>query len=200
MSISVTACARAGAPIFHKELSIMSKAVLVLFSGALALSLAGCPEVSEPAADAGAAPAADSGPATLPDAGGEAPDAGPAVPEDRCLNAADTAAAQGVYGDDEETAGDIAGRCGKSCLLSGAPDQEACTVACMTEAMGGAMSESCSGCYYASVACAADNCLAACLSGTDEECLACRCGGNPNAVNCFDVFTACSGIPSTSCD
>jgi len=178
----------------------MSKAVLVLFSGALALSLAGCPGGTEPEADAGATPAADSGPAALPDAGGDAPDAGPAQSEDRCLNEGDMAAAQATYGDPAETAGDIAGRCGKGCLLSGAADQEACTVTCMNEGMGGAMSESCSGCYYASVACAAANCLAACLSGSDEDCLLCRCGGNPSGANCFDVFTACSGIPSSSCD
>jgi hypothetical protein len=108
----------------------------------------------------------------------------------------------GKYGDAGIGVADVAAVCGKGCLTSGAADVEACTTTCVVTETGGAVSEPCASCFSGSVKCTIENCLADCLAdSTAPACTTCRCGKKANQpINCIDVFSACSGLPSSTCN
>lgn len=113
-----------------------------------------------------------------------------------CTNAADMALLGMMFGPmmDKEVS-EVAGDCALECFADGT---EACVTNCMVrETM---MSSGCASCFTMSVGCVRDNCLGACLADPSSAgCLACQCGDNDGMVNCRDVFTACSGVPSDDC-
>lgn len=130
-------------------------------------------------------------------AAGQGPDAG----TNQCTNTADMAAVQATYPiADAGDLGvpDIAAICGKGCL--GSADSVKCTTDCIRQNTSNAVSEGCAGCFSASVKCTIDNCLSECIAdAAAPACIACRCGTNTDSINCFEAYTACSGIPSSAC-
>ncbi len=134
------------------------------------------------------------------DAGGGGTDAGETAA--MCDNASDRAALDATYPDGsgaERTIQQIARDCAFECLGEPEAEQEACANECIARESD--VSAGCASCVTASVGCARDYCITDCLSDPDGmACLACRCGGNPESINCLDVFTACSGVESDDCD
>ncbi len=75
--------------------------------------------------------------------------------------------------------------CGLSCLAS---SDESCASDCIQQDTG--MSQECSDCYAASVACATENCLAQCgADPSSEACEQCQID-----AGCRDDFYTCSGL------
>ena len=141
--------------------------------------------------DAGATPVADTGQ--------ELVDAGPIEPQNKCLNESDAAALDGTFGDNNETASELAKSCGLACFQQqGISVTNECVVDCMRPAMDGAVSDECLSCFGVSVICTTRNCALVCAADpSSERCVSCQCGGNSNGVNCYEAYTACSGRPST---
>ncbi len=141
----------------------------------------------------------DTGPAPVADAGEEAVDAGPVEPQNKCLNESDEAALDGTFGDDNETASEIAKTCGLACFQQqGISVTNECVVDCMRPAMDGAVSDECLSCFGVSVICTTQNCALVCAADpSSDRCVSCQCGGNSRGINCYDAYTACSGRPST---
>lgn len=172
---------------------------------ALALVLTACSAAETDDNDAGAA-AADAGVAAV-DAGAAAADtgatpaedAGPVEPDNFCINDSDAAAVAATYGDDEQTTASIASSCGLACFQQlGMGITNECVVDCMRTATEGAISDQCLGCFGGSVMCTAQNCALTCAADpSSDACLACQCGGNASGTNCFDQYSACSGLPSS---
>jgi hypothetical protein len=84
--------------------------------------------------------------------------------------------------------------CGLGCL-SGDPAAEAeCSNTCLIAASvdippaGQAISEGCSGCYVATIACTISNCIPACLDAASEACQTCQV-----EKGCISAFYACTG-------
>lgn len=81
--------------------------------------------------------------------------------------------------------------CGLGCL--GDADEAGCSNTCLIAASvdvppaGQAISEGCSGCYVATIACTIANCIPACLDTASEACQTCQ------ATNCIPAFYACTG-------
>ena len=87
----------------------------------------------------------------------------------------------------------IVGTCGKGCLNMA--DEQQCIADCiqsaLTDAHSAELSDACLTCYGADVACAKENCLAACgLNPTSQTCATCRA-----EKGCADAFYECSGLP-----
>ena len=172
-----------------------------------ALTLACSPPPSNGGGGGGGGGNADAGQAAdtgvVADAGsvadtGPAADTGPIPSDNKCTNATDMAAVQATY-ENDQTAGDIAKACGLSCFQQqGVAITNACVVDCMRTATNGDISDDCLGCFGGSVLCTAQNCALLCAADPNSAgCLACQCGGNASGTNCYDQYTACSGIPST---
>jgi len=140
----------------------------------------------------------DPDPMTMVDAGtpGDCHTAGAIVATGMCASDSDLTGTCADYSG--SGIADIASTCGVGCLTN--PDQGACTTMCILAQTSNGVSTDCANCYTASVGCAAMNCLTECAADpAGAACLACRCGTNTAMVNCIDVFTACSGIPSDTC-
>ncbi len=81
----------------------------------------------------------------------------------------------------------VATACGFECQAEPEPDRAQCAVDCIDMELG--MTEECSGCYAALVACTAEFCLEPCVAGsTTPACQSCQ------AENCFPDFEDCSGL------
>ncbi|MCA9581396.1 MAG: hypothetical protein KC416_06345 [Myxococcales bacterium] len=137
------------------------------------------------------------------DGGGGGIDSGTVT--NACTNASDEAAIEAEY--DGKTVTEIAKAEGQTCFLTGASEEEAlraCVVSGINEKTDTALSAGCATCYSISVSCGAAACLTECLDTSTEAkskaCDACICGDNDMNRNCIDEFTACSGIPSSTCD
>ena len=123
------------------------------------------------------------------------PDAEPPPP--LCINPNDEADMGNTY-DDGKTITDLAAECASICLAVADPD--ACWMACMMAATGGAVNQECLRCLRLSVNCTIEHCLGACLAEPGSQgCTDCRCGGNPAGENCNDEYVWCSRIPSDAC-
>jgi hypothetical protein len=115
-----------------------------------------------------------------------------------CNNTSDKAATTAGYCPGNASVADIVGNCAKSCITNS--DPQGCTKTCLDNATNHAISADCEGCYVALTFCGSQNCLSECLSDpTSATCLACLCGGNSNAVNCYDAFNSCTGLGFTFC-
>ncbi|MEE2835060.1 MAG: hypothetical protein VYB65_03465 [Myxococcota bacterium] len=151
------------------------------------------------AVDAGAA-AADAG-VVAADAGAQpVEDAGPIEPQNKCLNEADEAALDGTFGEANETASEVAKRCGLACFQQqGISVTNECVVDCMRGETDGAVTDECLSCFGVSVICTTQNCALVCAADPNSDgCIACQCGGNTRGVNCFDAYSNCSGRPATA--
>ena len=137
------------------------------------------------------------------DAGPMGTDTGP-VSAGMCTNMSDSAAVMATYTVDMEmvTVAEIAGSCARMCALSGIPEemQPMCITDCIDEDTMDAISDGCKSCFLMSIGCVREHCLSDCIGDpAAPDCLACQCGMNPMMVNCRDVFSDCSGIPSDAC-
>lgn len=133
--------------------------------------------------------------------GGGDTDSGPPAPTGMCTNMSDSAAVMATYTVDGMMmdVAQIAGACARMCALSGMDTPE-CVTTCMDEDTMNAISDGCKTCFLMSIDCVRMHCLSRCLSDPEApDCLACQCGDNDTMINCRDVFSDCSGIPSDDC-
>lgn len=119
-----------------------------------------------------------------------------------CDNGSDRAALEATHPGDggaERTIQQVARDCALSCISEPEAEQEACSNECIV--MNSDVSAGCATCVRTSLACTRDHCIRRCLSAPGgDDCLRCRCGDDPDSANCFDVFTACSGVEADDCD
>lgn len=170
-----------------------------LLAFAVAAALVACGDDDGGTTDSGTPPPppADTGPGVDT---GTPPPPPPPPGANACTNADDMGKLGMMFGPMMDKAvADVAADCAIECFLDGT---EACVTSCVVRDT--MLSMGCATCFTASVSCVRDNCLTLCATplGGDPDspaCLACQCGDNDAMMNCRDVFTACSGVPSTGC-